>query len=325
MFSRRGLLGAGAALATAAVARPLRADDFPSRQVKIVVPFPPGGGVDIVARLLAQDLSTRLGQQFFVENLAGGSGVLGSSTVARAKPDGYTLICQTSSSGAANPATMRNLPYDSHTAFAPVSQIASMPLMLYVNAKVPAQTIGEWIALLKAAPGKYTYGSSGVRTVVHLAAELFRIRAGVDILHVPYRGTGPAAAALSSGEISMLVDSIGPQRPFIASGAVRPLATVAGRRAKGLPDVPTLAESGFAGFDLPFWSAVFAPAGTPPAIVDKLSGAIAAGLRSELVSKRMDDLGFEPVGSTPAALDAVWKSDMALFKKIVEDAKIELE
>ena len=224
MLSRRALAGA-AALPLAMRPGAGRAQDaWPSRPVRWVVPFPPGGGIDVVARLLAQRLTDISPKPFLVENIGGGSGVVGSAAVARAEPDGHTLLFQSYSSAVVNPATMRNLPYDPVAAFTPISLVAMMPMLIVVHPSIPAQNIVEFIALLKANPGKYTYGSSGPRTSPHLGAALFCDSAGVEMVHVPYRGTGPAAQALLSGEISMVVDSITTQRGFMQAGRSRPLA-----------------------------------------------------------------------------------------------------
>jgi tripartite-type tricarboxylate transporter receptor subunit TctC len=219
-------------------------ENWPSRPVRWVVPFPPGGGVDIVSRLIAARLTETQTRPFVIENIAGGSGVVGASAVARAEPDGHTLLMQTYSSAVVNPVVMRQLPYDPMTALTPVSLVAVMPMLLVVHPALPARNIEELLALLKANPGRYNYGSAGPRTLPHLAAALFAAQAGVQIEHVAYRGTGPAAQALLTGEISLLVDSIAAQSGHLRAGTSRPIAVLARTRSPLLPDVPTLVELG---------------------------------------------------------------------------------
>ena len=325
MLSRRALAGA-AALPLAMRPGAGRAQDaWPSRPVRWVVPFPPGGGIDVVARLLAQRLTDISPKPFLVENIGGGSGVVGSAAVARAEPDGHTLLFQSYSSAVVNPATMRNLPYDPVAAFTPISLVAMMPMLIVVHPSIPAQNIAEFIALLKANPGKYTYGSSGPRTSPHLGAALFCDSAGVEMVHVPYRGTGPAAQALLSGEISMVVDSITTQRGFMQAGRSRPLAMLGRTRSALLPDVPTLAESGLADFDFNFWAALFGPAGLPAEIAARQAQAIGQAMREPGLAARLVDLGVEAKASGPAELDRFFRHELHATREIVRRAGIELE
>ena len=319
-LARRTLLG-GLALPLAAGAQ----STWPSRPVRWVVPFPPGGGIDAFARLLAQRLSETMPKPFVVENMAGGSGVVGAAAVARAEPDGHMLLFHSTSSAVVNPATVRSLPYDPIGAFTPISLLANLPMMIVVHSTLPAADIGAFMAMVKAAPGKYTYGSSGPRTSPHLGAALFCHQAGLDMLHVPYRGTGPAAQALLAGEITMLVDSVAAQRGFIEAGQVRPLAMLGRRRSALLPGVPTLGESGLADFDFPFWTALFGPAGLPPAVATAQAEAAAAAMRDPALAPRLTALGVEPVGSSPAELAAVYASALQSTRALVRDARIELE
>ncbi len=318
---RRGLLGAAALAPLAAGAQ----EAWPSRPVRWVVPFPPGGGIDVVARLVAQRLTEVMPRPFVVENIAGASGVVGSSAVVRAEADGHTLLFQSYSSAVVNPSVMRNLPYDAVAAFTPVSLVALMPMLIVVHPEVPARTIGEFMALVRANPGRFTYGSSGQRTAPHLAAALFCAQAGLQMEHVPYRGTGPAAQALLSGEITMVVDSIATQRGFMQAGRSRPLAMLGRTRSALLHDVPTLAESGLPDYDFNFWAALFGPAALPPAIAAQQAAAIAAALRHPPLAARLADLGVEPRGSTPAELDQFFRRELQATRAIVQGAGIELE
>lgn len=321
MLSRRAALAGAALLPAAARAQ----DSWPSRPVRWVVPFPPGGGIDVVGRLIAARLGESLGRPFVIENIVGGSGVVGSSAVARAEPDGYSLLLSTSSSAVVNPTIMRNLPYDPVAAFASVSLVAVMPMLIVANPEVPARNIGELIALLKAHPGRYHYGSSGPRTAPHLAMELFRLQAGVQIEHVAYRGTGPAAQALVSGEIALLVDSIAAQRGHMQAGRSRPMAVLGRTRSPLLPEVPTLAESGLPDYDFSFRAALFGPAGLPPAIAERQAAAIAAAVREPALAARLADLGVEPKASTPAELARFFRQELEATRAIVERTGIELE
>ena len=319
-LARRALLG-GLALPFAARAQ----GAWPSRPVRWVVPFPPGGGIDTLARLLTQRLSETMGKPFVVENIAGGSGVVGAAAVARAEPDGHTILFHSTSSAVVNPVTMRNLPYDPIAAFAPISLLANMPMLIVVHPAVPAPDIAAFIAMVKAAPGKYTYGSSGPRTSPHLGAALFCHQAGLEMLHVPYRGTGPASQALLAGEITMLVDSIAAQRSAIEAGLVRPLAMLGRNRSALLPGVPTLGESGVADFDFAFWTALFGPAGLPAEIATAQATAAAAAMRDPALAPRLAALGVEPVGSSPAELAVLYARALDATRAQVRQAGIALE
>jgi tripartite-type tricarboxylate transporter receptor subunit TctC len=322
MLSRRAALVSAALLpGHAARAQEL----WPSRSVRWVVPFPPGGGIDVVARLIAARLTEALGRPFVIENIVGGSGVVGSSSVARAEPDGHSFLFASSSSAVVNPTVMRNLPYDPATAFTPVSLVAVMPMLIVANPEVPARDIHELITLLKAHPGRFNYGSSGPRTAPHLAMELFRQQAGVQIEHVAYRGTGPAAQALVSGEIALLVDSIAAQRGHIQAGRSRPMAMLGRTRSPLLPEVPTLAESGLPDYDFSFWAGLFGPAGLPSAIGERQAAAIATVMRESALAARLTDLGVEPMASSPAEFVRFFRQELDASRAIVERTGIELE
>ena len=320
-LSRRAAILGAAALPSLARAQ----EPWPTRPVRWVVPFPPGGGVDVVSRLIATKLSETTGRSFVVENIAGGSGVVGSAAVARAEPDGATLLMQTTSSAVVNPAVMRNLPYDPVAAFAPVSLVASLPMLIVAHPSVPARSVAELIALLRANPGRYNYGSSGPRTLPHLAMAMFADQAGVQMEHVAYRGTGPAAQALLTGEISLLVDSIAAQRGHMRAGRSRPVAVLTRERSPLLPDVPTLAESGLPDYEFPFWIALFGPAGLPPAIAERQAVLLGEAMRDPALAARLTDLGVEPVASTPNELDRFFRTSLQATRGLVGRSGIQLE
>lgn len=317
----RRALAAGALLPWVAKAQ----ENWPSRPVRWVVPFPPGGGVDVVSRLIAARLTETQPRPFVIENMAGGSGVVGASAVARAEPDGHTLLMQTYSSAVVNPVVMRQLPYDPLTSLAPVSLVAVMPMLLVVHPALPARNIQELLALLKANPGRYNYGSAGPRTLPHLAAALFAAQAGVQIEHVAYRGTGPAAQALLTGEISLLVDSIAAQSGYLRAGSSRPIAVLARTRSPLLPDVPTLAESGLPDYEFSFWIALFGPAGLPLAIAERQAALVREAMREPALAARLADMAVEPKASGPAELDRFFRAELQATRHLVQRTGIELE
>jgi tripartite-type tricarboxylate transporter receptor subunit TctC len=277
-----------------------------------------------LARITAQQMAEVLGQPVTVDNQGGGGGVVASRLVAKAPPDGYTLVFHSVSSAVVNAQVHRDLGYDPIGGFVPVSLVAQFPLVLIVNNAIPARDLQEFIALLKAQPGKYSYGSSGIGTGIHFAAELFRSLAGVDILHVPYKGTSAALSDLLGGRIDMLIDGVPPQVQNIGSGRVRALGVTTRSRSSVLPNVPTLAESGLAGYDLPFWVGIYAPAATPPAVVAQLSTAIARAVRHPSAVARFNEAGAEGVGSTPAELDRFCKEQIGVYARIASASGIKL-
>ena len=300
-------------------------ENWPSRPVRWVVPFPPGGGVDIVSRLIAARLTETQTRPFVIENIAGGSGVVGASAVARAEPDGHTLLMQTYSSAVVNPVVMRQLPYDPMKALTPVSLVAVMPMLLVVHPALPARNVEELLALLKANPGRYNYGSAGPRTLPHLAAALFAAQAGVKIEHVAYRGTGPAAQALLTGEISLLVDSIAAQSGHLRAGTSRPIAVLARTRSPLLPDVPTLAESGLPDYEFSFWIALFGPAGLPLSIAERQAALVREAMREPTLAARLADMAVEPKATSPAELDRFFRAELQATRNLVQRTGIELE
>jgi tripartite-type tricarboxylate transporter receptor subunit TctC len=290
--------------------------DFPSRPIRMIVPFPPGGGIDTTARITAQKLSDVLGQQIVIENQGGGGGAIATNAVTKAEPDGYTLLYH-STTGIVHAAVTPKLPYDWLKELAPISITTRFAPVMVVSPTLPVKDLKEFIALLKANPGKYSYASSGTGTAVHLAEELFRQKAGVDIVHVPYRGTIAAMPDLLTGRIAMMIDGVPVQTKNIQAGTVKALAVTTDTRSPVLPDVPTMKEAGL-DYVVPFWTAVYAPSRTPQSVIDRLAAAINKAMQSDEVTKRLAEVGTEAVGSTPAELDALTRQQFALYRGIVE-------
>ncbi len=284
----------------ALLAAPLAAaQDYPSKPVRLIVPFPPGGPTDIVGRLVAQKLSESLGQQVVVENRPGAGGTVGSDSAAKSAADGYTLLYGSTSTLAIAPSIYRNLPYDPRTAFVPVTRVSSGAILIAVNAQVPANTLKEFIALAKAKPGQLNYGSAGSGTPPHLAGELFKTVAGVDLVHVPYKGGAPAINDLAGGQVQAIFEGLPSLLPFIRGGKVRALAISGARRDPALPDVPTTAEAGLPELQASFWSGLVAPAGTPEAIVSRLNAATLEALATPEVRETLTRQGLEAAGTSP--------------------------
>jgi tripartite-type tricarboxylate transporter receptor subunit TctC len=290
--------------------------DFPSRPIRMIVPFPPGGGIDTTARITAQKLSEVIGQQIVVENQGGGGGVIATGAVVNAAPDGYTLLYH-STTGIVHAAVTPKLPYDWLKDLAPVSITTRFAPVMVVSPTLPVKDLKEFIALLKANPGKYSYASSGTGTAVHLAEELFRQKAGVDMVHVPYRGTIAAMPDLIAGRVAMMIDGVPVQTKNVQAGTVKALAVTTDARSPALPEVPTMKESGL-DYIVPYWTAVYAPAKTPQPVIDRLAAAFKKAMQSDEVTKKLAESGTEAVGSTPAELDALTRQQFALYRGIVE-------
>jgi tripartite-type tricarboxylate transporter receptor subunit TctC len=289
-FLRFGLLAlAGAALAVLHALPAAAQDGYPSKPIKLVVPLAAGGGIDFTARATAQRLSEVIGQQVIVENIGGAGGTIGVNTVVRAAPDGYTLLYH-SVTGVVSSVVGKDVPYDWLRELAPVALVTRFAPVLIINPSLPAKNLKEFIALAKASPGKFSYGSSGAGTAIHLASELFNATAGVDIVHVPYRGNAGVMPDLLAGRIQMLIDGVPPQQKNIESGVVRALGVTTRTRAASLPDVPTMIEQGI-DYEVPYWTAIFAPAATPKPIIDKLSAAIAQAMKDPGVVERLQKVG----------------------------------
>jgi tripartite-type tricarboxylate transporter receptor subunit TctC len=313
-------------LAVAAIAAPgllvrARAQVWPSRPVRVIVPVAAGGANDTTARLFAQTLSDKLGQQLYVENIAGAGGNLGISAAAHAAPDGYTLLAG-GGNFVINPSLYAKVPFDPVKDFTPVSLMCSSPHLLAVNPSVAAGTIAEFIALAKANPGTLSYGSAGRGTPAHLAGELFKLAFGLDIVHVPFTGGGPAIIATIGGHTPVTVSALPTGAPYVKAGNVRALAIMSARRSFLLPDVPTMAEATGVALEADIVTGLLAPAGTPGGVIERVSGAVADITAPEEFRARLAALGFDPVASTPAAFGDWIKSEIAKWAKVIRDANI---
>jgi tripartite-type tricarboxylate transporter receptor subunit TctC len=308
-------LGAGAA-------HEVLAQTYPLKPVRLIVPFPPGGSTDIVARIVAQKLGERLGQSLVIENRGGAGGTIGTEAAAKAAKDGYTLTVATTSTHVVAPSVYRKLGYDPVKDFAPISLIAVTPYLLVVNPAVEAKTLQQFIALAKSRPGKLNYASAGTGSTTHLAMEMLKSGAGLFILHIPYNGNGPAGTAVIAGQVEVLFGSLPAVLPHAKSGRVRALAVGTPKRSPSLPEVPTVGESGFPGFDASLWLAIMAPAGTPGAIVDRLQREIVAVVGSRDTADALGNAGAEPVTSTPAELAAMVRDGVDKYAKVVKQAGI---
>src|SRR5512146_98735 len=283
------LLGGGPALAQGA---------YPAKPIRWIVPWPPGGGADVLSRMLSPGLSEALRQQIIVDNRGGAAGNIGAEMAAKAPPDGYTIVFAYSGTHAINPSIYRNLPFK-ESDFAPIIWLSAVPQVVVVHPSVPVKTIKDLIALAKAKPGKLTYGSSGSGAINHLAGELFKSMTGTNIIHVPYKGGGPAAVALLSGEIDMIMGEPASLVPYIKAGRLRAIAVTSAKRSLGMPDLPTVAESGVPGYDVTSWNGMLAPAGTPAAIIKRLNAELNKIISVPDMRSRMLTNGYEPVGGPP--------------------------
>lgn len=316
MFKKLIAAVAVAALAACGVAQ---AQTYPSKPVTIVVPFSPGGATDIMARSLAERMATRLGQPVIVENKPGAGTVIASDYVARATPDGHTLLLAASSLGIA-PALYKKVGYDPIKDFTPVTQVASVVHVLEVHPSVPANNVAELVAWLKANPSKGSYGSVGAGTSTHLESELFKTMAGAPMEHVPYKGSAPALMDLVGGNINVMFDAYASSKPFINDRKVRLLAVTTARRSKLLPDTPTVAESGLPGYEAMPWLGLVAPTGTPAPAVHKLHATLQDVLKEQAIQEKFASLGLEIIGNTPEEFAAFLKKDIAKWGKVVKES-----
>jgi tripartite-type tricarboxylate transporter receptor subunit TctC len=325
-ITRRALLALGTTvLASMALNSPGSAQQFPDRPVTLVVPFAAGGSTDVVARIIAEKMSEGLGQQVIVENVGGAGGNLGADRVARADPDGYTILMGTVATHALNPLIFKTKRYDPEKDFAPISLLVNVPNVLVVNPNLPAKTVAELLALLKANPDGYSYASSGNGTPLHLSGELFKGMAGVSMQHVPYKGSGPALNDVIGNQVPIMFDNLPSSSGHIKAGTLRALAVTTKERAASFPDVPTIAESGIPGYETYSWNALFAPAGTPPEVIAKLNEAAVKAMKDPAVVARMKDFSTTIVGSTPEELGKHVTAELAKWKPVVENAKIQLD
>lgn len=314
-----------AALLLAAFATAASAQSWPAaKPITLVVPFPAGGTTDVLARALADKLGTALGQTVIVESKPGAGATLGADFVAKSKPDGYTLLMGAIHHTIA-PAVFKKVPYDLQKDFAPITTVALVPNVLVVNANNPAKNVADLVAQAKAKPNELNYGSNGNGTAQHLIGTQFENMNGIQITHIPYKGSGPLTTDLIGGQVTMSFDTVTPVLPHIKSGKLKPLAVTTGKRSSALPDVPTLAESGLKGFDIGTWFGVLAPVATPKDITARLNAEAVKIIQSPDFRKRMEEIGAEPIGNTPEQMGKQIRDDVEKFAKLVKDAKVVIE
>lgn len=324
---RRTALALGAALlcaATGAAQAQAQAQGWPTRPVTLVVPFPAGGTTDVLARALAEKLGPALGQTVIVESKPGAGATLGADMVAKAKPDGHTLLVGAVHHTIAS-SVYKKLPYDFQKDFAPLTTIAMVPNVLVISANAPARTVAELVAQGKAAKDPFSYGSNGNGTAQHLIGTQFENLTGLNLLHVPYKGSGPLTTDLLGGQVTMSFDTLTPVLPHIRAGKLRALGVTTGKRSSALPDVPTLAEAGLKGFDLGTWFGVLAPVATPRDITARLSSEMARIIQSPEFRKRMEEIGAEPIGNTPEQMAQQIRDDTEKYARLVKAAKVTIE
>ena len=309
----------------AVCAAPAAAQPFPAKPVRVIVPSPPGDGSDVMARLIGEKLTASWGQQVVVDNRPGAGGRIGTEVAAKAPADGYTWIMANAGSHGINGGLYRNLPYDLEKDFAPITQIMRAPNALVVNPSLGVSSVAELIALLKKNPGKYSYGSGGNGSSAHLSAELFKSMAGVDIVHIPYKGATLALTDLIAGNIVMFMGNLPPAMGHIKAGRIKALAVTTLTRSKFVPDLPTVDESGLKGFETVAWFGLLAPAGTPAAVITRTRDEVARILQTEELRARIDSLGGEPVGNTPQEFAEIIRRDVAKWRRLVDQAGIKAD
>jgi tripartite-type tricarboxylate transporter receptor subunit TctC len=325
MATKRSMLALlVAALGALHVIHPAAAQNYPARPIKLIVPFPAGGPPDVIARILADHMSPRLGQTVVVENRPGAGATVGTRSVASAEPDGYTLLFSSTTSLSIAPALFKNVDYDPVKSFAPVAGVSVGPMIVVVHPSVPAQTVPELVAYAKAHPGKLNYGA-GVASPPHIAWALFTAVTGTHIVFIPFRGMAPAMTDLLSGQIQMMIDGVGPLLPHILEGKVRPLAVTGPTRSPDFPHLPTMIESGYPDYVLTFWTGVVAPAGTPPDIVNKLNAAINESLRSPSVKERLAKSNVDTNIVSPGEFAAFIASEAQKWGGIIRTSGIKAE
>jgi tripartite-type tricarboxylate transporter receptor subunit TctC len=312
-----------AALSVAGVG--IAADAYPSRPIRLLVGVPPGGANDFVARAVAQQLTEQLGQSVIVENRAGAGGNIAADLVAKAPPDGYTLFLSVIGTMAINPSLYADMPFDSVKDFATISQLTSMPQVMLVHPSVPATNLQEFIAYAKKNPGKINFASGGNGTATQLAAEQFKTMAGIDMVHVPYKGNGPATVDLLSGRVVVMFDQIATALPSVRDGRLRALGVSTAKRSPAAPDIPTIAEAGLPGYDVTTWHGLVAPAGTPRPIIDRLHDEVVKALNSPMVKERFASAGIVPVSSTPEQFAAFTQAEVLRWRAVVKASGVKIE
>jgi tripartite-type tricarboxylate transporter receptor subunit TctC len=303
-----------------------RADDYPSHPIRLIVPYAAGGGADSVARIIAKRVSETIGQPIVIDNKGGAGAILGTDIVAKAEPDGYTLLLGQSGPISINPAVYKNLPYDPVKDFAPITMTTAYPYILMVNAKLPVKNLKEFVALAKSKPSDLNYGTTGIGAANHLVTELFSSKAGLKMTHIPYRGTALAVADLIAGQVSLVfADPISALPHMQQGGALRALALTSKERSPVAPDVPTIAESGYPGFDAVAWHGILAPAKTPPAIVKRLHDEIVKALKDPQTKELLEKQAMQTVGNSPDEFAAFIKQDIAIWKQVATQANVEVK
>jgi tripartite-type tricarboxylate transporter receptor subunit TctC len=301
------------------------AQTFPAKPIRVIVPSPPGDGSDLMARLIGDKLTAAWGQQIVVDNRTGAGGRIGTEAASKAPADGYTWIMANAGSHGINGGLYRNLPYDLEKDFAPITQIMRAPNALVVSQALGVSSVAELIALLKKNPGKYSYGSGGNGSSAHLSAELFKSMAGVDIVHIPYKGASMALNDLVAGNVVMFMGNLPPAMGHIKAGRIKALAVTTRARSKFVPELPTIDESGLKGFETVAWFGLIAPAGTPAEIINKTRDEVARILQTPELRERIDGLGGEPVGNTPQEFAAIIRADIAKWRRVVDQAGIKAD
>jgi tripartite-type tricarboxylate transporter receptor subunit TctC len=319
------LLAAALSLATVLATPALGQETFPSRSINLVVPFAPGGSTDLVGRVVAEAMSQQLGQQVLVVNQAGAGGVLGATAVADAAPDGYTILMGTIATHALSASLYATPPFDPVADFTPISLLVTVPNVLLVNPDFPATNVEELIAELKSKPEEYAYASSGNGTPLHLSGEVFKSMAGVDMVHVPYQGSGPALVDAISGAVPIIFDNLPSATEHMKAGTLRALAVTTLERSPSFPDLPTMDESGVPGYETNTWNALFAPAGTPPEVIAALNEAAVAAVQDPAVSARLAEVGAVVVGSTPEELGEYVQAEVQRWAPVIADAGVKIQ
>jgi len=301
------------------------ADDYPSRPIRLIVPYAPGGGADTIGRIVARRVSETIGQPIVIENRGGAGSILGTEAVQKADPDGYTLLVGQSGPISINPAVYKTLRYDPVRDFAPITMTTAYPYILVVNARLPVKSLAEFVALAKSKSGEFNYGTTGVGAANHLVAELFSARAGLKMTHIPYRGTALAVGDLLAGQVTMVFADAVTSLPHIQAGTLRALAVSSKERAAIAPDIPTIAESGYPGFDAIGWHGILAPAKTPPAIVNRLNEEIVKALKDPATKALLETQAMQLVGNSPDEFAAFIKQDIALWRDVATQANVEVK
>ena len=321
----RPLIAALALFAAAVSPRAIAQQDYPSKPIRIVAPFAAGGATDIMARIIAQKLTESLGQPVIIDNRPGAGGGIGTAAVAKSPADGYTIVFGNLAPNAINPSIYTNLQYDAGKDFAPISVVATVPLILVTPSSSPARSVQELIALVKSAPGKLNFGSPGMGSVAHVVGEMFNIMAGTRVTHVPYKGGAPAVQATLTGEVAMMFATVISANPHIKSGKLRALGITSATRSPVAPDIPTIAESGLPGFEVDVWFGLLAPAATPRAIVERLAHEVRRALDAPDLRAKFADLSAVPSPTTPEQFAAMIRADIAKWAKIVKESGAKIE